>query len=92
MNNCTHKIETSRYVEIEDDWNGGTYWEWQYDTKYTTEDIGVGAYRCTQCGEVMYYTGSWKKFYTEGVPCPSSEYSERTGDVHKVRAAIKEQK
>lgn len=85
---CNHTIDRSGYVEVEDYYSGGTYTEWETKIEHTTKDIGVGAFQCTQCGEVMYYTGSWKKFYTEGVPCPSSEYSEKSGDAHKVRAAI----
>jgi hypothetical protein len=89
---CEHKTEYTYWGKVYNDWTGEYDDELITKTEHHTEDIGVGAFRCTQCKEVMYYTGSWKKFYTEGVPCPSSEYSERTGDVHKVRAAIKEQK
>jgi hypothetical protein len=88
---CTHRIERGGYITRTNDWTGEDETEWESTTEHTTRDIGVGAFQCTQCGEVMYYTGSWKKFYTEGVPCPSSEYSEKTGDVHKVRKATKAQ-
>lgn len=34
---------------------------------------GDGRFECTQCGQVGYYTGSWRKFWEEGVPCSGSE-------------------
>lgn len=85
---CTHTRETSQCVTTLNDWTGEHESEWVYTTDHTTKDIDVGAFQCTQCGEVMYYTGSWKKFYTEGTPCNGSEYSERTGGAAKVRSAI----
>lgn len=33
---------------------------------WSFEDIDVGRYRCTQCGEVLYYTGNWRQFHTSG--------------------------
>lgn len=39
----------------------------------TFEDCGVGRFRCTQCGHVMYYTGLWRDYYEKGVPCFGSE-------------------
>lgn len=44
-----------------------------YIEEHTTEDLDVGRFRCTQCGLVMYYTGLWKRFHEEGVPCPGSD-------------------
>ena len=85
---CTHQTSRTYWDKVYNDWTGEYDDELVTKTINHTEDVGVGAFRCTQCKEVMFYTGSWKKFYTEGVPCPSSEYSEKTGDVHKVRAAI----
>lgn len=39
----------------------------------TYEDISIGSCRCTQCGDVKYYTGQWKKFFEDGTPCAGSE-------------------
>jgi hypothetical protein len=39
----------------------------------TQEDVSVGAFRCTQCGEVGYYTDSWREYYENGVPCSGSD-------------------
>lgn len=43
----------------------------------TYEDISVGAFKCTQCGEIGYYTGLWKNYYENGIPCPGSKNVER---------------
>lgn len=88
---CSHTRETSRYVTTTDDWTGEKQSEWICEVENTTRDIGVGAFQCTQCGEVMYYTGNWKRFYTEGTPCIGSEYSVKTGDATNVRAIIEGQ-
>jgi len=37
------------------------------------EDIGTGAFRCSQRGYVGFYTGLWKDFYENGIPCSSSD-------------------
>jgi len=92
MAECTHTRETSKWVTTIDDWYGGETSEWVYNTEYTTVDIGVGAFQCTQCKKVRYYTGSWREFYEEGKPCSGSDYSERTGDSGRVRTALKESK
>jgi hypothetical protein len=63
---CTHERRTSRWVEIEDWYHGGTTGEWEYTTEYTTVDIDLHRYKCTQCGEVMYYSGRAKQHFEEG--------------------------
>lgn len=45
--------------------------------RYTYEDIDIGRFRCTQCGHVGYYTGHWRRFFEEGIPCPGSERVQR---------------
>ena len=63
---CTHQVTTSKWVEEEDWYHGGTTGEWQYDTVYTTVDIDLHRYKCTQCGEVMYYSGRAEQHFEEG--------------------------
>lgn len=53
------------------DWTG-EYEDRVYE-RSTYEDISRGRFRCTQCGHIGYYTGLWKKYYEEGIPCPGSE-------------------
>lgn len=57
--------------------------------RWTYEDIGVGAFRCTQCGEVGFYTGLWRQFYERDIPCAGSDRLP-PGDVSHVRAAMTE--
>lgn len=65
---CNHTTEKSYWVE-EDDWypsHGGSTGHWEYETVYTTVDIDLHRYKCTQCGEVMYYSGRAREYYEEG--------------------------
>lgn len=68
---CTHR--TGRWVWCEPDgWeHEEPYQAW--DEQWTYEDLDVGRFRCTQCGEIGYYTGRWKDYYEKGIPCPGSE-------------------
>lgn len=65
---CTHTIDTSRWV-ANDEWDGsdGFSGEWEYTTKYTTIDIDLHRYKCTQCKQIMYYSGAAKEYYETGV-------------------------
>lgn len=72
---CDHK----RWVypkPIFSDWTGEYEPQEPYQV-FTTEDIDVGRFHCTQCGEVGYYTGLWRDFWEQGIPCPGSEGIDR---------------
>lgn len=57
---CTHTQRTPDvYVEDPD---LGSYWEYGHEES-TTEDIDIGRYRCTQCGQIFYYTGRWREIW-----------------------------
>ena len=61
---CTHQKPVKIWHNgFENDWGYEEPGYWEYTTEQTTEDIGIGRYRCTQCGEVMYYTGTWRKHW-----------------------------
>jgi hypothetical protein len=67
---CTHSKDTTRWV-VDDDWreDGSSCHtgHWQYDTVETFVDIDLHRYKCTQCGEVMYYSGTAREYYETGV-------------------------
>ena len=63
---CNHERRIDRWVETEDWYHGGTTGEWEYTTEYTTVDIDLHRYKCTQCNEVMYYSGRAREYYEEG--------------------------
>jgi hypothetical protein len=66
---CNHERTTSRWVETED-WSpqdGGSTGEWEYSTESTCVDIDLHRYKCTQCGEVMYYSGRARDYYEKGI-------------------------
>jgi hypothetical protein len=67
---CNHQRETSRWVGTDiwyEDNSSCSTGEWVYTTEYTTVDLDTHRYRCTQCGEVMYYSGAAREYYETGV-------------------------
>jgi hypothetical protein len=66
---CDHQRTTKQWVG-EDYWydDGSSYHtgEWVYETVSTTVDIDLHRYKCTQCGEVMYYSGRARQYHEEG--------------------------
>ena len=63
---CNHEITTSRWV-TKDYFGEEIDGEWEYNTVSTTVDIDLHRYKCTQCGEIMYYSGAAREFYETGV-------------------------
>ena len=64
---CTHTREHSRWVTKVDDWYGHETSEWEYTTENTTVDIDLHRYKCTQCNQIMYYSGAAREYYETGV-------------------------
>lgn len=83
---CTHRTPT-RWVYAEVDIGLGETEVQLVEEggEYSTEDISIGAFRCTQCGEVGYYTGLWKAHYETGAPCPGDNH--RLVNLEAVRRA-----
>jgi hypothetical protein len=67
---CTHtQQEPAYWYEDECPFTGERHGEWREgEVVSTTEDMDTGRYRCTQCGEVMYYTGRWRDLYEGKTP------------------------
>ena len=64
---CNHQRERSYYVDEEEDgWGGTTPGHWEYTTEQATVDIDLHRYKCTMCGEVMYYSGRARQYHEEG--------------------------
>lgn len=83
MNPCTHEIRRGEWVSEEETPYGIEPGHWRYETVPTTEDIDTGRYRCTQCGEVMYYTGLWREHWEDG----RQLLDERTGSIRAARSS-----
>lgn len=65
---CNHQRETSRWVEDYDWYESCTATgHWEYETVSTTVDIDLHRYKCTQCNEIMYYSGRARDFYEKGI-------------------------
>ena len=64
---CNHQAKQSYWVsDFVNDWGDTEPGHWEHTTKSTTVDIDLHRYKCTQCNEVMYYSGRAKEHYTEG--------------------------
>lgn len=75
-NKCTHtrtRIEESTF----EDWEGETRTTYRRVEESTCEDIDIGRFRCTMCGEIGYYTGQWKDYFEKGIPCLGSDKVKR---------------
>lgn len=65
---CNHQRTIQRWVsEFENDWGYVEPGRWEHETVSSTVDIDVHRYQCTQCGQIMYYSGAAKEYYETGV-------------------------
>lgn len=76
MNNCTHETRYEHWQPYEDEdycepWSSAAQssGRWVYGTKSACVDIDLHRYKCTLCGEVMYYSGRAKDYYEKGIAC-----------------------
>jgi transposase len=64
---CTHQVDEYKSVYKYDDCETGQpIYEDEWTSRWTTVDLDTHRYKCTQCGKVMYYSGSAKAFYEKG--------------------------
>ena len=64
---CDHLTYDPPYWRPDDYSSDPLAGEWVYpEPRGSYEDIDVGRYRCTQCGEVFYYTGLWREHWEGG--------------------------
>lgn len=64
---CNHQRTRSYWVnDEEDDWGTIHPGHYEYVTESTTVDIDLHRYKCTMCGEIMYYSGRARQYYEEG--------------------------
>lgn len=68
---CNHSI--INYPEPYYDHNENVWVTPERTTVQTYHDLSWGAFYCTQCLEVKYYTGLWKNYYENGVHCSGSD-------------------
>ena len=64
---CKHQklveVKTEVYNPYTGDESIDISWEWES----TCEDVDLHRYKCTLCGEIGYYSGSAKDYYTKGI-------------------------
>lgn len=63
---CKHERTTQRWI-TRDYFGEEIVGEWEYNTVSTTVDIDLHRYKCTQCGEIMYYSGRARDYYEKGI-------------------------
>lgn len=63
INTCPHEIRKHVQVRPYPD-EYPDYEIIEVQVEITTEDIDLHRYQCTQCGEVMFYSGEAKRRYT----------------------------
>jgi hypothetical protein len=69
-NSCKHQklvaVKTLFYNQYTGEECIDRKWEWED----TFEDLDVHRYKCTQCGEIGYYSGAAENYYTKGIKNP----------------------
>jgi hypothetical protein len=69
-NNCKHQrlleIKTPVYNQYTGDESVDIRWEWED----TFTDIDLHRFKCTQCGEIGYYSEAAENYYTKGINNP----------------------
>ena len=72
VNMCEHV----RYETIDngyEDWDGDWHEDWRMVPVSTTVDVDLHRYKCTQCGEMFYYSGRARDYYEKGKRSPGIE-------------------
>lgn len=66
---CSHtRVSTKRRVSYDED--GWEVVDYDDEVIDTCVDIDLHRFKCTQCGEVGYYSSAAKKHHEEGIPSP----------------------
>lgn len=64
--NCDHWNTKWVWSSWQNDYTGEEEGEWVQESKSLCVDISIGAFKCTRCGHVGYYTGKWREYYENG--------------------------
>ena len=73
MSKCDHYDRRQVWVEEEDWYSGEKIGRWNEIVTCLQEDISIGAFKCSRCGEVGYYTGKWRAYYESAGAAPTQE-------------------
>lgn len=72
MTRCSHSYrQAGRWTTVENTWSGEKESKYlEGETVYTHVDIDLHRFKCTQCDEVMYYSGRAREHFEEGTVFP----------------------
>lgn len=82
---CTHREpDTQVWQDVEVDWRIEPQGQWVLvPGKSLFVDISIGAFKCVRCGTVGYYTGLWRAYHEEGIPCLGSHLERRLTEAER---------
>ena len=69
-NSCNHQRQVAVKTALYNQYTGEEYIDRKWELEDTFEDIDIHRYKCTQCGEIGYYSGTAKDYYTKGIENP----------------------
>ena len=69
---CNHQrqVEVKTPIPVYSNYIGDSSVDISWVWECTFEDIDIHRYKCTQCGEIGYYSGAAKDYYTKGIENP----------------------
>jgi hypothetical protein len=65
--NCKHERKVTTKYPVYNQFTGDEETYDHIDTYSTFEDIDLHIYKCTQCGEIGYYSGAARDYYEKGI-------------------------
>jgi hypothetical protein len=65
-NKCTHNKRVTVDKSYYDD-DGELVVDFEEEVEQTFVDIDLHRYKCTQCGEIGYYSGAARQYYEQGI-------------------------
>ena len=64
---CTHQTYVSEYRIVSHDIDGEPEYDYDSNLVDTVQDVDLHRYKCTQCGEMFYYSSRARDFFERGI-------------------------
>jgi hypothetical protein len=69
-NSCKHQRLVEVKIPVYNHYTGDESIDIDWKWEDTFKDIDLHRYKCTQCGEIGYYSGAAENYYTKGIKNP----------------------